>query len=228
MDNVQKTYTDFHKLKQGIHLYPTEWVIRTFLGKYARLNLDKSKYPGSTILDLGFGDCRNMPLLHNCRFSIHGVEISEDILSMARGKLSQLNIPAELRVGSNVNIPYEAGFFNYVLACHSCYYVDKDTSFTENIREIARVLKKDGVFIGSLPAPNNFILKDSVRLNDGHVMITNDIFGLRNGYVFRTFEDENEVRNTFSGMFKNISICRCEDDFWGLQINYFLIACEKK
>lgn len=228
MENVQITYTNFHQAGNSAHIYPTEWVIRSILGKYPDLNLDKSKYCGARLLDLGFGDCRNMPLLDNCKFDIHGVEISPQIIKMAEQKLEQLGIRAVLKTGTNVNIPFDDSYFDYLLACHSCYYVDKDTSFNQNLAEMVRVLKQGGTFIASLPAPGNFILKDCIRLEDGHVIIKNDLYNLRNGYVFRTFENEDEVKEVFSPYFQNISICRCLDNFWGVQINFFIIAAEKK
>lgn len=227
MENVQKTYADFHKAKLSGHIYPTEWVIRTILGKYPDLNLDKSTYPGAKFLDLGFGDCRNMPLLGNCDFDIYGVEITDDIIEMGKDKLNKLGVNATLKTGSNTNIPFTTNYFDYVLACHSCYYVDKGSSFNDNLAEIARVMKPGAEFIASLPAPDNFILKDCERLGDGHVVITNDIYNLRNGYIFRTFEDEDDIRKTFSPLFKNIRICKCLDNFWGVQINFFIVVGEK-
>jgi SAM-dependent methyltransferase len=228
MEDVKKTYSDFHIAKQSAHVYPTEWVIRTILGKYQDLNFDKSIYPGSKILDLGFGDCRNMPLLKNCEFDIYGVEITDEIISLAKTKLADLKINATLKKGTNSSIPFLDNYFDYILACHSCYYVDKGTTFEDNLNEMSRVLKPNKFLIASLPAPNNFILKDCIKLKNGHVEITNDVFGLRNGYIFRTFDDKDDVLRTFAPLFKNIKVCYCSENFWGLQINFFLVVAEKK
>jgi SAM-dependent methyltransferase len=162
-----------------------------------------------------------MPLLANCGFEIYGVEISEEIVSPARETLASLGIEATLTVGRNSAIPFAEGFFDYVLACHSCYYVDGGTSFNDNLGEIARVLKPNGIVIASLPAPGNFILEGCRPIGDGHVVITNDVFGLRNGYVFRAFESEDEVRHVFGDRFENVVVCSGRDDYWGLQINAF-------
>jgi len=228
MENVKETYSAFHVLKRSVHVYPTEWVIRTLLGNYPKLSLDKPSFTNSKLLDLGFGDCRNMPLLKNCGFEIHGVEISKEIVLFGRAKLLELNILADLREGTNTHIPYKDDFFDYILACHSIYYVDRNSSFDDNLLEISRVLKKDGILIASLPAPDNFILKNCINLGNGHVEITNDIYGLRNGYIFRTFENEEEIKDVFSNLFKNVVICKCLDNFWGVQINFFIIVCEKE
>lgn len=227
MENVQKTYTDFHERKHSKHVYPTEWVIRTILGKYPNLHLNTGSYKNSKILDLGFGDCRNMPLLNNCDFDIYGVDISDEIVTLGKKTLTELGISATLKRGVNTNIPFDENYFDFLLACHSCYYVDKDTTFNDNLKEIFRVQKSGAFFIASLPAPNNFILKDCKRLDKGHVIITNDIYGLRNGYIFKTFEDEEEIIKTFSPYFKNITICKCEDNFWGVQINFFIVVANK-
>lgn len=228
MENVQRTYSDFHKSKLTKHVYPTEWVIRTLLGKYPNLNLNKGKYKNAKILDLGFGDCRNMPLLKNCDFDIYGVEISDEIIALAEEKLNDLQISAMLKKGSNSSIPFGERFFDYLLACHSCYYIDENTTFEDNLFEMARVLKKDGILVASLPAPDNFILENCDKLENGHVIIRNDIYGLRNGYVFKTFQDEDDIKNSFERYFSNITVCQCLDNFWGVQINYFLVAGEKK
>lgn len=225
---VKDTYSDFHVAKKSRHLYPTEWVIRTLLGTYPRLKLNTGGYPGAKLLDLGFGDCRNMPLLWNCGFDIFGVEITERIVEMARETLDGLGIEATLRVGRNAAIPFDEGTFEYVLACYSLYYVDKGTSFTDALREVHRVLRPGGAIIASLPAPNGFIVKDAVALGDGHIIVKNDIFGLRNGYVLRAFEDEADVAATFGALFDDVTICKCEDDFWGLQINYFIVVARAR
>lgn len=227
-DEVRANYTNFHRKHRSVHVYPTEWVIRTLLGRYPRLALQPSTYPGQRILDLGFGDCRNMPLLHNCGFDIHGVEVDEDVIALGNDTLARLGIRATLRVGTNRAIPYDDTFFDYVLACHSCYYVAPDTTFDDNLDEIARVLKPGAWLVASLPAPDNFILKNARPLGSGHVEITADPFGLRNGSVFRTFVDEAEVARTLGRRFNDVVTCQLLDDFWGLHVNAFLVAGRRR
>lgn len=228
MNNVEVSYTDFHEEHNPVHIYPTEWVIRTFLGNYPGLALDKSKYAGAKILDLGFGDGRNWPLLYNQKFEIYGVEITDKIVSLGYQRANKLGISATLKVGRNSSIPFGDNFFDYILACNSCYYVDKDTTFQDNLKEIVRVLKPGAIFVATLPEPNGDIFKDCVKKEDGHVEIQNDPWGLRNGYLFKWFTSEEDIHKTFSPFFENLSIGLCCDNYYGIQINAWLLVGQKK
>ena len=228
MQSVKKTYTDFHESHNPTNVYPTEWVIRTFLGNYPNLSLDKSKYAEAKILDLGFGDGRNWPLLRDQRFAIYGVEITDKIVSLGDQRARELGMSATLRVGKNSEIPFEDHFFDYLLACHSCYYVDKDTTFQDNLIEFVRVLKPGATFVASLPEPSSYIFKDCVEKEGGLVEIRSDPWGLRNGYLFKWFTSEQDIFNTFSPFFDNLSIGLCCDNYYGIQNNVWLLVCQKK
>ncbi len=233
-EDVKQSYTDFHLKKKSNHLYPTEWVIRTMLGNYPGLKYDRSKYAGGKILDQGFGDGRNMPLLNNCGLDIHGVETTQDTVDMVTNAMKQLGIPTDLRVGDNANIPFEDNYFDYVLACAACYYIDKNGTFEDNLKEITRVLKPGGYLIANFPAftdlpiPNNFILNNAIPTDDGHVIITSDVFGIRNGYKFKPFHSEQEIIDTLSSRYEDISTGYTFDNYYGLQQNLYIVTARKK
>lgn len=210
-------YTEFYARRNPTAVYPVEFVVRTFLGTYPRLALDREDYPGSTILDLGFGDARNMPLLANLGFDLHGLEISEEICRLARSRLELLGVDAELRVGTNSRIPYPDEFFDYLLACHACYYVEAGESFTDNLAEIARVLRPGGRFVFSLPKTDTYILAGAERLEGGHYRITSDPYGVRDNTVFRAFASREEVAAELAPLFEDVVLGVCENDWYGIE-----------
>src|SRR5712692_82201 len=147
---IEKDYGEVYLRKNPAKVYPVEFVVRTLLGTYPGLKIDRTTYTGSKALDLGFGDGRNMPLLDDLGFEIFGVELSEAICQLTRERMRRLGVPVTLETGSNSHLPFGAGAFDLVLACHSCYYVRAGETFADNLREIARVLRPGGRFVFSL------------------------------------------------------------------------------
>lgn len=209
-------------------VYPVEFVVRAFLGTYPDLHLPRNRYAGQRILDLGYGDGRNMPLLNNLGMKIHGVEISEDINRHVEKRMKELGIEVDLKVGTNAHIPYASNYFQYVLACHSCYYVEPGDQFEANISEIARVLEPGGWLIASLCKTGSYILKDAKLLSDGHYQITSDPYGLRNGTVFRVFRSKQEIFDVFSPFFHAFDVGYCDDLFWGIHQKVWIMVCRRK
>lgn len=170
MDNIKDQYTKEHLNKDDRHLYPTEWVVRTMLGNYPELKFNRSIYQDAKILDMGFGDCRNMRLLDNIGLEIHGVEITEDIVKIGRERCDELNIKAILKVGDNRNIPFDKDYFDIILSSSSMYYVDKGITFDDILLEYNRVLKKGGYLIANFPElSKNFIFKGGINKGNNHM-----------------------------------------------------------
>ena len=168
-----------------------------------------------------------MALLNNIGFDIYGLKISEKILNLGEQRARMLGIPVTLRVGTNSSVPFVDEFFDYLLACHSCYYVDAGTSFSNTLKEYSRILKPGGTLVASLPEADASIFDGCKKLTDGHVEIQNDPWRLRNGYIFRRFRSEDEIRATFSPYFDSLSIGVCRDNYYGLRVNLFLLVCQK-
>jgi putative glycosyltransferase len=225
---IKEHYADFYSQRNPSKVYPVEFVVRTLLGTYPHLKLDRSVFRGARILDLGFGDGRNMPLLHDLGFEIHGVEISDEICRLTRERMGRLGVPVCLATGDNSHIPFNTEAFDFILACHACYYVSLGQSFADNLREIARVLCTGGRFIFSLAKRDSYVLNDAEPLGNGLYRITQDPYGLRNGGVFRAFESMEEILDEFGVYFRDFSLGLCENDFYGIYEKVWIGTCLKK
>jgi SAM-dependent methyltransferase len=227
INDLANSYGDFYRTRDPVHVYPVEFVVRAFLGNYPRLKTDTTPYTGKAVLDVGFGDGRNMPLLYNLGMSVSGIEISDEICKLTTSRMARLGIDITARVGRNCDIPFSDAFFDYVLSCHACYYVDRGTCFEDNAREIVRVLKPGGTFVFSAPKATSYILRDALDLGDGHMEITNDPYGVRTGTVLKKFDSVSDIEATLSPYFGRFAIGSCENDFWGIEEHVWTVVCRK-
>ena len=231
MTDIKEKYSSFYKNRNSLHVYPVELVVRTLLGTYPNKRLDKTKYEGSKILDLGFGDGRNLPLLFNSGFNVHGVEITEEILDFTKERMKTLGVEVELKKGSNAFIPYPDGYFDYLLSSFACYYIDTGTNFSTNLDEIARVIAKDGYLLCSVGKIDNrnYLLKEVEELEDGHFLIKTDLYnGVRNGYTLKFFKDQNDIISTFGKYFTDFEFASFDDEYYGLNIIGWFFVCKRK
>jgi SAM-dependent methyltransferase len=158
---------------------------------------------------------------------VFGVEISQDICDLAQARMQRLGVDVTLRVGRNRSIPYESAFFDSVLACHACYYVDPGTRFSDNIREIARVMKSSGRFVFSAPIGSSYIMREARDLGDGHMQIANDPYGLRNGSILKMFGSEDEIEKALLPFFGDFRVGSCRNDFWGIEEHVWTVVCRR-
>lgn len=224
----EEKYTEFHRARMGPHLYPTEFLVRTMLGTYPRLSMPRD-YVGKKLLDLGFGDGRNMLLFRNLGVEIYGVEPDPEVCTLVEARVRELaGVECTLKAGLNSAIPFGDAFFDYVVASHSIYYVREGESFADNLAEAARTLKPGGWLVATLPDLENSILVDAEPLEDGHWRITKDPFGLRNGTIFRAFETMSEIGPAFAPWFEEPSIGSFRDDWYGLLVTGFCVVCRRR
>ncbi|MGE5473221.1 MAG: class I SAM-dependent methyltransferase [Ignavibacteriales bacterium] len=209
--------------------WPAEYVIRIFKGEYPNLHLKKNGFENKKICDVGCGDGRNLVVLNQCGFDLYGIEITDFIVDKTKNNLDKAGVEkVDLRVGSNDTIPYEDNFFDYLLSWNSCYYMGDKEDFSEYVKEYARVLKKDGYLVLSIPKKTCFIFKGSDVKRPGYNIIREDPLNIRNGEILRIFEDENEIEEAFGSHFKNFIFGDTHDNCFGYNYHWHLVVCQKK
>jgi len=223
-------WTRFYARKQPTRkTYPNEYAVRIFMGSYPKLDLDKSAYREQRICDVGCGDGRNIVLFHDLGFEVRGVEISEEIAALTRERLKTVEkLEADIRVGTNDDLPFEDGHFDYLFSWGACDCMGEQPDFGEHVKEFARVLKPDGHFIALISRPDQPLFRNSKTLRPGYQLIQDDPVGVRNGEVIRQFRDEEEIREAFGGHFDRFVIGSQNDDSFGEPQRTWLVVCQKK
>lgn len=223
---INNRYEDFYAKRAATKVYPTEFVVRTFLASYPNLAFRKPQ-PGDHVLDVGFGDGRNTVFLCDQGYEVAGIEIAQGIVDQTGDRLRRLGYDADLRVGRNSHIPFEEGDFDYILACHCCYYCDEGETFADNLAEYARVLKPGGWLVASVACNASYIFDSAVALEDGSYRIKADPYGNRDGYRLQAFADREAVRCYLSPWFSNFSFGFAENDYYGISERVFWVVCQR-
>ncbi len=222
---INSDYTQFYKSRNPDRVYPTEFVVRTFLAKYPGLKLNLEA--GSKVLDLGFGDARNTMFLIEQGYDVHGIEISQEIVDLSMVRLSKFGMKADLKVGRNSAIPYTDEYFDIVLGCHVSYYCDDGQSFEDNLKEFARVLKPRAWFITSLPMRESYIFDGAEELSDGCLRIHKDPYNNRIGYKLKAFRSPEEISQELSPYFDNFSFASAQNNYYGIDERLYWVVCQK-
>ena len=101
------------------------------------------KLKGKKVLDVACGTGYGSALL-SLNNKVTGVDISEEAIKHAK---DHFEVP-DFRVGNAEKLEFEDGSFDAVVSFETIEHLDKPMEF---IKEVRRVLKKDGKFYGSIP-----------------------------------------------------------------------------
>ena len=101
---------------------------------------------GGRMLEIGCGrGVALAPLAERCRpRRLVGVDFDESLLALARERLSQAGVEAELVLADIRSLPFAPSSFDVVLDFGTVYHVDRPE---EALGEIARVLTPGGLFV---------------------------------------------------------------------------------
>jgi SAM-dependent methyltransferase len=230
MDNpgqdINSCYERFYARRSGAQVYPTEFVVRTFLASYPELRFPRLGR-GARVLDVAFGDGRNTTFLCDQGFEVSGIEITQGIVDRTRSRMERLGHQADLRVGRNSSIPFPDCYFDCILACHCCYYCDEGESFADNIREYARVLRPGGWLVASVASADSYIFRGATELPDGSRRVHGDPYGNRDGYRLQAFSAREEIEIYLAPWFNNFSFGFAGNDYYGVEERVFWVACQK-
>ena len=96
-------------------------------------------------LDVGVGSGRNAkPLLEKVRPSLVGLDLTKEMLEVARNKMAPCKQYLNLILGDAEHLPFVAGTFDAILCVSTMHYF---THQKKIVKEFARLLKKNGMFV---------------------------------------------------------------------------------
>lgn len=128
--------------------YYQNQVCESFDSSYSRLQfLAKRCPPGAVVLNIGAGSGYLESILMQRRVVVHSLDPSE--LTINRLNL-ELGMAGRAKQGHCHAIPFPNGYFDYVIMTEVLEHIQEDL-LDASLREVRRVLKSGGRFIGTVP-----------------------------------------------------------------------------
>ena len=225
-NKILTNYESYYKNKKNKILFPSELLVKVFLGTTVKI-YSKHKLKNKKVLDLSCGDGRNLDFFRKLGLKVYGTEISLKILKILHNNFAKQKFRFNLKVGTAANIPFQNSFFDYVVAYHSAYYLEKNGKIENNLNEIYRVMKKKSSFFGTMPLKNNYYFKGAKYIKKNQYMIKKDPLKIRNNSVLACVKNKNELYKLLKKKFKKIKIGKLNMNYFGFSENFLFFTVEK-
>jgi len=154
MNNQQKQWDKSYNRRENFLFYPHEEIIR-FFSKYIRRRIELDEFENifsfktpPRILDLGCGIGRHIFYANSFGLDAYGIDLSKAAIRTAwewARREGFLNYREKIKRGDIRKLPYPNKYFNFAIS----HAVLDSMSFKiakEAVSELARVMKKDGLF----------------------------------------------------------------------------------
>ena len=221
--NYRNHYLNIHKV------YPSVFALKIFLGKNPNFSLRDYDFRGKKILDIGFGDGRDLVLFKDLGFITYGIEVDEDVVEHASIKFKKLGLDIKLSKGFNDNTGFHENEFEFVYALASLMYLrNKEININDVISHSYNILKKDGYFIGSFTQAESHVVNESTQLDFNRIIMKDPFYKQREGQIYYLHHSKEEVIKDleFAG-FKKVKVSEYSADWFGTQENHYLFVARK-
>jgi ubiquinone/menaquinone biosynthesis C-methylase UbiE len=167
--------------------------------------------PGSSILDAGCGNGKNML----SKFAFTGLDSSIELAKIARNKTG-----FKVDIGSVTEMPYPDESFDHVICIAVIHHLNSDERRIKSIAEIARVMKKNGTGLISV----------------WELTIGDDIRGQKNGLVKWTNQSKTGTYQRYYHLFEKNELESLANKVPGITItnsfwehdNFYIEICKKE
>ena len=228
MNKKKELAYDQHYIKiKGV--YPSVFALKMFLGKNPEFNLTNINFNNKNILDVGFGDGRDLSLFINLGFNVYGIEPSISVVEHTIKKFSKHSNKPKLSTGNNIRTNLKDDFFDFVYASGSIYYMpNQNNTIIDAYNEAYRITKKNGFFLGTLAKNDTHTIKNAREIKPNIFILKDEFYKQREGQIYHTYQNKTEIINHLNKAgFSNPLIFDYNVDWFGTKETLFIFVCQK-
>ena len=112
-----RAYTNVNKFGPS---YPSEFLVKIFASPYYS-DLFQPLSLNDMVLDVGCGHANNLLFFLDRGCRGYGVDVTEDMISLATENLQRLGYQAVLRLGTNHKLPFREDTFDVLLSVNTIH-----------------------------------------------------------------------------------------------------------
>tara|TARA_B110000014_G_C20041099_1_gene541122 strand:- start:82 stop:768 length:687 start_codon:yes stop_codon:yes gene_type:complete len=224
---VNKKYTD-HYLRID-EIFPSVLALKLFLGNNPIFTFRDHNLNNKKILDIGFGDGRDLYLFHKLKMQVFGIEVDPLVVKHTSSKFKNKGLSITLKTGTNNNTGFNKNFFDIIYASASIYYlVDEFHRIQESYRHCWEILKEGGYFVGSLARFDAHTTVGAHQLDANRLILEDPFYKFRKGQYYHVYNSQDEIKKDLveSG-FEIITINNYDVDWFGTRETLYLFIAKK-
>ncbi len=203
--------------------------MKIFLGRNPGLDLRGVNFFGKSILEVGFGDGRDLVLFSNLGFNVFGVEVDEQVVKHTQRKLAESAVKTELRVGYNDETGFESNSLDYVYSAAALMYLRNElSSIHGTLSHIFDIVRPGGKLFATFTRSDSHIVEGSQRLDRNRIIVKDPFFRQREGQLYWLHSSKEEVeRDVLGAGFSNCKVYDYNVDWFGTRETAFICVAAK-
>ena len=224
---VNQEYID-HYLSIG-EVFPSVLALKLFLGHNPNFSFRDKDLKGKKILDIGFGDGRDLDLFCKLEMEVYGVEVDPKVVEHTSSKFKSRGLSVSLQTGTNNKTGFQSEVFDIIYASASIYYLlDKTHRIQQTYEHCSNILKTGGYFVGSVSCSDNHTAVDAIKLDNNRLILEDSFYKFRKGQYYHVYNSQEELKTDLEiAGFKAIAITNYDVDWFGTRETLFLFVATK-
>lgn len=224
---VNQEYID-HYLRIS-KVYPSVLALKLFLGNNPDFSFKNHDLSGKKILDIGFGDGRDLALFCELGMNVFGIEVDPDVVKHTASKFKSYGLSVSLQQGVNKETGFRDSSFDILYASASIYYLlDETHRIQQTYEHCSNILKTGGYFVGSVSCSDNHTVVDAIKLDNNRLILEDPFYKFRKGQYYHVYNSQEELKTDLEAAdFKPITITNYDVDWFGTRETLFLFVATK-
>jgi len=228
-DTYQDNYRK-HYLKITENVYPSVFALKFFLGNNPNFNFKKNinhDLSEKKLLDIGFGDGRDLSFFCDLGLSVFGIEVDDDVIKHSKAKFKAINV--KISKGFNDNTGFNNDTFDFIYSVAALMYLRNESLTIKNILAHSyEILKPGGYFMGTFTKYNSHVMKEAKKIDSNRFILKDPFYKFREGQIYHAHKTKDEVISDLENNgFRNVIVSENDIDWFGTRERSFMFIAKK-